>query len=292
MKIGIFLVLLVLGVLLVLFFRWGYRENQHLVLTRYSIESKEIPAGFDGCKIAFLSDLHNNEFGEKNQRLKEALLAEKPDLVLIGGDMMVGKPGVSYAVALELVLWIQGHFPVIYGMGNHEYRVRQNTVLYQTLYQEYAGALKEKGIEILDNERRYWERNGERIVIYGLTIGQYYYKRLKIEEMDKEYLTDCLGKREEGFSILLAHNPVHFPAYAQWGARLVLAGHNHGGVMRLPWLGGVVSPNYRIFPEYDVGEFHRGESTMLLSAGLGSHTLPFRFFNPPELLIIRLHSVE
>ena len=88
MKIGIFLVLLVLGVLLVLFFRWGYRENQHLVLTRYSIESKEIPAGFDGCKIAFLSDLHNNEFGEKNQRLKEALLAEKPDLVLIGGDMI------------------------------------------------------------------------------------------------------------------------------------------------------------------------------------------------------------
>lgn len=292
MKIGILIVLLVLLVAVVLFFRWGYRENQHLVLTRYQIKSKEIPFAFNGSKVAFLSDLHNNEFGEKNQRLKEALLAEKPDLVLIGGDMMVGKPGASYSVALELVLWIQEHFPMIYGMGNHEYRVRQNTVLYQTLYQEYAGALQKKGITILDNKKRYWEKEGERIVIYGLTIGQYYYKRLKIEEMDAEYVTDCLGKREKGFSILLAHNPVHFPAYAQWGARLVLAGHNHGGVMRLPGLGGVVSPNYRFFPKYDVGEFRKGESTMLLSAGLGSHTLPFRFFNPPELLIIQLHSSE
>lgn len=292
MKIGIFLVLLVLVVAVVLFFWWGYRENQHLVITRYQIYSKEIPRAFDGSKIAFLSDLHNNEFGEKNQRLKEALLTEKPDMVLIGGDMLIGKPGAPYSVPLELILWIKKHFSMVYGMGNHEYRVRQNTILYQTLYQEYAKALKKKGIAILDNERRYWEKDGQRIVIYGLTIGQYYYKPLKIEEMDKEYVTECLGKREQGFSILLAHNPVHFPAYAQWGASLVLAGHNHGGVMRLPLLGGVISPNYRIFPKYDVGEFHQGRSTMLLSAGLGSHTLPFRFFNPPELLIIQLHSVE
>lgn len=289
MRILIFLVLLV-GVAIGFFFWWGYRENQHLVVTRYRIISDELPSVFHGSKIAFLSDLHNNEFGEKNIRLKEMLLEEKPDLVLIGGDMMIGKPNASYSAALEIVLWIQEHFPMVYGMGNHEYRVRQNTILYSTLYQEYAKELGKKGIVILDNEKRYWEKEGERIVIYGLTIGQFYYKRLKIEEMKEEYVTDCLGKREKGFSILLAHNPVHFPAYAQWGARLVLAGHNHGGVMRVPLLGGVVSPNYRLFPKYDVGEFHMGESTMLLSAGLGSHTLPFRFFNPPELLIIQLQS--
>lgn len=288
----LFFVLLIFLAAVVLFFWWGYQENQHLVVTRYQIRSKEIPFSFHGSKIAFLSDLHNNEFGKKNQRLKEALLKEKPDIVLVGGDMLVGKPGESCLVPLELMLWIKKHFPMIYGMGNHEYRVRQNIMLYQTLYQEYEKVLEKNGIEILDNKRRYWEKDGERIVIYGLTIGQYYYKRLKIEEMDKEYVTECLGKRERGFSILLAHNPVHFPAYAGWGANLVLAGHNHGGVMRLPWLGGVISPNYRIFPKYDVGEFYQGESTMLLSAGLGSHTLPFRFFNPPELLIIQLHSVE
>ncbi len=289
MIIGIFFVFLVF-LAGILFFWWGYRENQHLVVTRYQIHAKELPLAFYGSKIAFLSDLHNNSFGENNQKLKETLLAEKPDLVLIGGDMLVGKPGASYAVALELVLWIKEHFPMIYGMGNHEYRVRQNTVFYQTLYQEYAEELKKKEIELLDNQRRYWEKDGEHIVIYGLTIGQYYYKRLKIEQMSREYITDCLGKREKGFSILLAHNPVHFSAYAQWGASLVLSGHNHGGVMRLPFLGGVISPNYRLFPKYDVGAFYKGNSTMLLSAGLGSHTLPFRFFNPPELLMIQLQG--
>ena len=152
MKICIFLVLLILAAL-VLFFWWGYRENQHLVLTEYSIQSKEIPSAFHGSKIAFLSDLHNNEFGEKNQRLKEALLEQKPDLVLIGGDMLVGKPNASYSVALELVLWIQEHFPMIYGMGNHEYRVRQNTILYQTLYQEYAKELKLSLIHISEPTR-------------------------------------------------------------------------------------------------------------------------------------------
>jgi len=289
MKIGIFLMLFVF-VGIILFFYWGYRENQHLVITRYDIWDKKLPGAFDGSKIAFLSDLHNNELGEKNEKLKKALLEEEPDIVLIGGDMLVGKPDMPYSVPLELISWMKERFPLEYAMGNHEYRVRQDVIQYKTLYQEYAEELKKQGICILDNEKRYWEKGGERICIYGLTIGQYYYKRLKIERMEREYVTECLGKRDTNFSILLAHNPVHFPAYADWGANLVLSGHNHGGVMRLPLLGGVVSPNYRLFPKYDVGEFKRNGSTMLLSAGLGSHTLPFRFFNPPELLMIQLHS--
>lgn len=291
MKLGIFLILLFL-LAVILFFYWGYRENQHLVVTRYDVGSKALPKVFDGSKIAFLSDLHNNEMGEKNQKLKEALLKEMPDMVLVGGDMLVGKPDMPYDVPLELVSWIKERFPLEYAMGNHEYRVREDDVRYKRVYQEYAKRLKEKGITILDNEKRYWEKDGERITIYGLTIEDYYYKRLRIERMKGIYVTYCIGEREEGFSILLAHNPIHFPAYAEWGANLVLSGHNHGGVARLPLLGGVVSPNYRLFPKYDVGEFKRNGSTMLLSAGLGSHTLPFRFFNPPELLIIRLHSKE
>lgn len=291
MKTGLVLILLVL-LAVVLFFYWGYRENQHLVITRYDVRSKELPKAFDGSKIAFLSDLHNNELGEKNQKLKEALLKEKPDMVLIGGDMLVGKPDMPYESPLELIFWIKERFPVEYAMGNHEYRIREDTVQYKKMYREYAGHLKEKGITILDNEKKEWERNGEKILIYGLTISQYYYKRLKIEKMEAAYVASCLGKREKGFTILLAHNPVHFSAYAGWGADLVLSGHNHGGIARLPFLGGVISPNYRLFPKYDVGEFKKNGSTMLLSAGLGSHTLPFRFFNPPELLMIQLHSEE
>jgi len=291
MKLAIYIILLLIATIL-LFFYWGYRENQHLVITRYSLGSKKLPKAFDGCKIAFLSDLHNNEFGEKNKKLKEAMLRENPDMVLIGGDMLIGQENASYEVALELILWIQDHFPMVYAMGNHEYRLKENPTLYGSLYRDYAKKLKKKGIHILDNETKYWKRDGEKIAIYGLTISQFYYKRLKIEKMRGTYITSCLGRHRDVFSILLAHNPVHFPAYAEWGADLVLSGHNHGGVARLPFLGGVVSPNYRLFPKYDVGKFHQDHSTMLISAGLGSHTLPFRFFNPPELLIIQLHFEE
>lgn len=273
-----------------LFFYWGYKENQHLVVTRYGIASKNLPKEFDKVKIAFLSDLHNNEFGEKNEKLKETLLKENPDFVIVGGDMIVGKPDMPYDVPLELMIWLKKHFLVLYGMGNHEYRTKIYPNEYGKLYENYNRGLKKNGIEILDNKKVYWERNGAKIAVYGLTIDKYYYKRLKIEQMRAQDIARCIGKKERRFSILLAHNPIYFSAYADWGADLVLSGHNHGGVMRLPFLGGVVSPNYRFFPKYDVGEFKQKDATMILSAGLGSHTLPFRFFNPPELVIIELQS--
>ena len=89
-------------------------------------------------------------------------------------------------------------------------------------------------------------------------------------------------------NILIAHNPDYFEEYAKWGADLVLSGHVHGGIMRLPFLGGVIAPSYKLFPKYDGGVFHIGKSTMLLGRGMGSHTIPFRFFNPGELYEVTL----
>lgn len=87
---------------------------------------------------------------------------------------------------------------------------------------------------------------------------------------------------------MIAHNPEYFPAYAEWGADLVLSGHVHGGLMRLPFLGGVIAPSMKLFPKYDGGVFEEHGSTMILSRGLGTHTLPIRIFNPGELVVIRL----
>ncbi|MDE7197816.1 MAG: hypothetical protein K2O15_02920, partial [Lachnospiraceae bacterium] len=84
------------------------------------------------------------------------------------------------------------------------------------------------------------------------------------------------------------HNPVYFDAYEAWGADLVVSGHVHGGIMRLPVLGGVISPALTLFPKYDGGVFYEKESTMILSRGLSSHTLPIRIFNPGELIVIDL----
>ena len=107
--------------------------------------------------------------------------------------------------------------------------------------------------------------------------------------MDAGYIKELLGEsRKDYFTILLAHNPDYFPEYDAWGADLVLSGHVHGGLMRLPLLGGVVSPATRLFPKYDGGLFEGKNGKMILGRGLGTHTLPIRIFNPGELIVVEL----
>ena len=116
-----------------------------------------------------------------------------------------------------------------------------------------------------------------------------YYKRFRKIKMEDTYLKDVIGTpKKDVYEILLAHNPEYFEEYAAWGADLVLSGHVHGGIMRLPVLGGVISPKLVLFPKYDGGRFEEKNATMILSRGLGMHTLPIRIFNPAELVVIHL----
>jgi predicted MPP superfamily phosphohydrolase len=111
--------------------------------------------------------------------------------------------------------------------------------------------------------------------------------------MEEGYLEKTLPKLDKSkCNLLIAHNPDYFEKYAQWGADLVLSGHVHGGIMKLPLVGGVIAPSYRIFPKYDGGIFRSGKTTMLLGRGMGSHTLPFRFFNPAELYAVTLKPLK
>jgi predicted MPP superfamily phosphohydrolase len=111
--------------------------------------------------------------------------------------------------------------------------------------------------------------------------------------MEDSYLQEILGKpRENACRILIAHNPDFFEQYAAWGADVVVSGHVHGGIMRLPFFGGVVSPRLTLFPEYDGGRFEKGQAVMILSRGLGTHTLPLRIFNPGELVEIHLEPEQ
>ena len=94
--------------------------------------------------------------------------------------------------------------------------------------------------------------------------------------------------RETKYEIMIAHDPFYFDAYAETDADLILSGHVHGGIMRLPLLGGVISPRLQLFPKYDGGKFEKNNTTMILSRGLGCHTLPIRIFNPGELICLTL----
>ncbi len=240
------------------------------------------------CRAVVLADLHNKRYGKDNERLIEAVREAKPDMILVAGDILTSKPGETLEVALHFLGELAKDYPVYYGNGNHEQRLGLYLDVYGDMDERYREGLKEIGIEPLVNAHVKLEELG--IVIYGSQIDRLYYKRFKVQPMAENYMTSILGPVDKSFyNILLAHNPDYFPRYGEWGADLVLSGHVHGGMVRIPFWGkGVASPNIRFFPKYDGGLFEEGESKMLLSRGLGMHTIPVRVFNPGELLVVDL----
>ncbi len=258
-------------------------DSNRFVVTKQEITDPRIKRE---CRALVLADLHNKRYGKENEKLLAAIRECRPDLILIAGDIPTAVPGKSLDTAIHLMKELAGQYPVYYGNGNHEQRMKLYPDTYGDMGERYESALKELGIRQLVNEHAQLNEAG--ILIYGVQIDRVYYKRFGVQHMEPDYLEKILGKPDpSGYTVLLAHNPDYFPQYADWGADLVLAGHVHGGMVRIPFLDkGVVSPNIRLFPKYDGGVFHQDKSTMILSRGLGMHTIPIRLFNPGELVVI------
>lgn len=260
------------------------RDSNRFVTVAYEIRSDKITKP---CKMVLLADLHNKSFGRENHRLIAAIDEISPDGILVAGDMLTAWRGADYSHALSLMESLAARYKIYYGMGNHEYRLGFYPEEFPGKYEGYLSGLKDVGIDPLINETAClpeWN-----IAVCGAQIDWTYYKHFRRASMEDSYLPKLLGKpREDMFQVLIAHNPVYFDAYAAWGADLVVSGHVHGGIMRLPVLGGVLSPALTLFPRYDGGIFHENKSIMILSRGLSSHTPPIRIFNPGELIVIDL----
>lgn len=259
-------------------------DSSRFVKVTYEIKSDKLTKP---CKMVLLSDLHNKSFGRENHRLLAAIDGISPDAVLVAGDMLTARKGADFGQALSLMERLAAGYKVYYGMGNHEYRLGLYPDDYPGMYEGYFSGLKKAGIEPLINESVYlpeWN-----ISVCGAQIDRSYYRHFRRKPMETSYLKKILGEPAgEKFQLLIAHNPIYFDAYEAWGADLVVSGHVHGGIMRLPVLGGVLSPMLTLFPQYDGGVFHEKKSTMILSRGLSSHTPPIRIFNPGELIVIEL----
>jgi len=260
-------------------------DSNRFVIRTYRMEHAKLKG--EHCYV-FLSDLHNKKYGKNHDRLLAAIDRIRPETVLVGGDLLTAKPGKDFSPAINLLRELSGRgYPIYYADGNHEYRIRIYEETYGDMYQRYEKQIAETRAVRLVDESVYLENAN--IVISGLEIERRYYRRFQKVEMSKGYVGRHLGTRnKDAFTILLAHNPDYMDAYAGYGAELVLAGHVHGGVIRLPFLGGVISPSLRLFPKYDGGKFQKDRTTMILSRGLGSHTIPIRFLNPGELVVLEL----
>ncbi len=236
--------------------------------------------------IVLLSDLHQKLYDGDNRMLIEAVASCAPDLILIAGDMVIGKYGNSTEIAEKTVTALTDMAPVYYANGNHEKRIKKNVNIYGDAYDRYVTKLKQAGVHYLENATERIDINGIKCRIYGLDLSLSYYARLKRIRLEKEEITARIGEAEAGaYNILIAHHPRFGDAYLDWGADLTVSGHVHGGVMRLGNRA-CVSPDGRIFPKYGYGWFQKKEKYMAVSAGLGEHTIPLRIMNPPELVRI------
>lgn len=240
-------------------------------------------------RMVLLTDLHNTVYGKKNSTLLQSIHRLKPDCIMIAGDMINGRVNETEESTLGFISKLTADYPVYYANGNHEAKLRQNTSVYGRRYSKYVQGLLEQGVVYLENKSVTICIHGLPIQVYGLDISMSYYTRASREVFSLENMTHIFEPPDSSlFSVLLAHNPVYFETYARWGADLTLSGHLHGGMIRLPLLGGVVSPQLKVFPKYDKGKFSIGQKNMVVSAGMGGHSFMPRVGNPAELVLIEL----
>ncbi len=267
----------------------------------YSVSFSTLPAGFQPLRIVQLSDLHGRIWGKGNEILAEAVRLLRPHLIVMTGDMVNAGSGRQTAEGrrafLLLCRTLAALCPVYYSLGNHELEMPSH----------YLGIWLSKvsrtGVTVLDNAQTEFFHDGITFPLFGLTTPLLYYKNPLRKPYDPKanWTSRDMGRifgsgsapvqEGRGPSILLAHDPLYFAAYQDWGAALTFSGHIHGGIIRLPFIGGLLSPDLTLFPKYDGGLFsenRHGKSGelpqyLVVSRGLAS-TFLMRIGNPMEIV--------
>ena len=204
--------------------------------------------------------------------------------------MLVGKKETPCDIALDLVRKLPSLCPVYYANGNHEQRMKEETEIYGNVYEVYKRKLEESGVIFLENASQRIKIKDTDISISGLELPCSVYTKFQKAQITEQTISAMLGEPDDYCTVLLAHNPAYMDAYLKWGADIVLSGHLHGGLIRLPLIGGAVTPQGFFFPKYSGEMTREGDQTVIVSRGLGTHTINIRFLNTPELISIQLDA--
>ena len=315
------LIIRIIAVLILVMIAVLIIDNMRFVVRRYKLRSDKIRYP---VRIAFIADLHEKAYRNDNEKLVEKIRECAPDVILVGGDLIVsgkvfkageeraGSPdpgrdtGTEWMKSgLSLMRRLTQICPVWFVQGNHELRMEHYEEL-GDYNKKFIDEMTEAGVRFLHNgsaaltkEERAGEESG--IVVQGLELPMKFYEKFRRTPLSGEELKALIGEADRSvYTVLLSHIPVYFPQYAKWGADLCLCGHVHGGLMRLPFIGGVMGTRPSLFPRYSGGQyFYKAVtdgkphlSSMVLTCGLGMHTLPIRIFNPGEVSVIELLPVS
>lgn len=257
------------------------------VVTTYKIEIERPGMESGRIRAAFLTDLHNAVWNQDPDCLPSMIEDQKPDLILCGGDMIIARPEKTVEAGLYFMRKIRQISNVYFALGNHEYRSRIYPKTYGTMYRDFVDPLEKEGVCFLDNSHTAVTVNRIPLNIYGLSLDREKYRRFHDPKLERKEITELIGDPDrKSISILLAHNPKYYRTYLDWQADITLCGHYHGGIVRLGKHLGLLSPGLRPFPNNAYGRFDRNGRSVIISGGLGEHTLPIRLFNPRELVML------
>ena len=272
-------------ILLVLFGIYLYWGNHSIETDEATFTSGALPAGFDGCRIVQLSDLHGKYFGKDNERLYRAVKAAQPEYIFVTGDLVDRKTENPTIYAGEVGTALSAIAPTYYVTGNHEWG--HGTAAVRAL----KSTLRESGVTVLSNEFVPLTRNGDTIVLAGIDDPNGYADQETPYELAQEIYAAC----GDPFWLLLAHRNTFFNGrYCRLGADLTFCGHAHGGIWRLPFTDGLVDTNLNLLPSFTSGFYHCNDAgcegaEVFVSRGLGnSPKWAFRLFNRPQIAVVTL----
>ena len=249
-------------------------SNTKVVLREYSVASAELPAAFSGLRAAVVSDTH----GKFDQRTLDAVFDADPDIILLTGDIIDDAAQIQDAADFAGAL--ADRAPTYFVTGNHEWAT--------DAAREFISKLSLLGVHVMDGRAEYFEKDGGRIVIAGLPD--------PTAHGDNPSPAAVLENTKDDFVILLSHRPYEPDLFAEFGTDLIVSGHVHGGMVRLPGLGGIIGPGREFLPKLDGSRAYKGAngSTLIVSRGLAGvkfYSTQFHFprlFNPREVVVITL----
>lgn len=256
-------------------------------VTSYNFKENKVESTIS---FVVLSDLHGRKGLMSENKSLQKIRECRPDFILLAGDMITTRQTVNYEDTISYLDHLSKIAPVFYGLGNHEQKAMVPSSKYYPEGQYYFNKLKEKSnITVLDNVSIDFESNGTLVQIHGLTLPQRFFIKNPKVIQEEPNLNDFLSQKDsQNLNILLAHHPKYMKEYVKWGADYIFCGHYHGGIVRLPFLGGVISPEFQLFPKYSGGHYLFNEQHGIVSRGIGIHTFPIRFLNRSQIIHVKL----
>ncbi len=251
-------------------------SRDDLEISRYEVNSKKLPESFDGFKIVQLSDLHGAEFGEDGMGLVEKVKELEPDIIALTGDFVTDEGDL--AAVKKLAGRLTELCPVYFVSGNHEFG--------SGLAVKVRNILERAGVKYLSNEYLTINRGEDEILLGGVEDPLAYADMLSPDELAQK-MNDAAP---DAFKILLGHRNYWMTEYPELPVDLIFCGHAHGGLIRIPGVGGLIGTDRRLFPDFDAGQFNNGRYTLIVSRGLGNSVPIPRVFNRPEIVCVELSS--